>query len=325
MRCQGDLLEVQQELLNSKAGRILLEGQKRLAEQLTDLQEMDPLSLKETAISPRLEAVQQRSRRFLTRLATDRKVKTKASELLGAVEKTPRPSQEFGVLEVQKPQKGRSWSGQDWVATVKEQVLAQLGANRALLADLRELLSGVAWESAAGLQILERTLLQAVSVSGVDCTGTELLDRFENSSSFSDLPVLRQSSGGLLSLLEDLHLEIPAAVRQLLEAQAAGRAQERRRQGRLLGGSESQQKGGGGIQTGACVTKVSQSCVVDLVVVCGDAASWKAALVSSLDDDVVVQGASSLLEQSERVLSQLQEWKSSEALVSTALLPVGLA
>lgn len=258
-RCQGDLLEVQQELLNSKAGRILLEGQKRLAEQLTDLQE--------TAISPRLEAVQQRSRRFLTRLATDRKVKTKASELLGAVEKKIA---------------GASDRLEDWVATVKEQVLAQLGANRALLveslsglslqlqqADLRELLSGVAWESAAGLQILERTLLQAVSVSGVDCTGTELLDRFENSSSFSDLPVLRQSSGGLLSLLEDLHLEIPAAVRQLLEAQAAGRAQ--------------------------------------------DAASWKAALVSSLDDDVVVQGASSLLEQSERVLSQLQEWKSSEA------------
>ncbi|OLP86174.1 hypothetical protein AK812_SmicGene32739 [Symbiodinium microadriaticum] len=124
--CQGDLLEVQQELLNSKAGRILLEGQRRLAEQLTDLQ-----------------------------------VKTKASELLQTVEKKIA---------------GASDRLEDWVATVKEQVLAQLGANRALLveslsglslqlqqADLRELLSGVAW--AAGL-----------------------LDRFENSSSFSDLP-----------------------------------------------------------------------------------------------------------------------------------------
>ncbi|CAJ1457982.1 unnamed protein product, partial [Effrenium voratum] len=48
------------------AGSVLLEGRRRLSVQLAELQE--------TAITPQLDAMQQRSKRFLTRLATDKKV-----------------------------------------------------------------------------------------------------------------------------------------------------------------------------------------------------------------------------------------------------------
>ncbi|CAJ1459389.1 unnamed protein product [Effrenium voratum] len=64
--CQDQLSFIQQELLESKAGSVLLEGRRRLSVQLAELQE--------TAITPQLDAMQQRSKRFLTRLATDKKV-----------------------------------------------------------------------------------------------------------------------------------------------------------------------------------------------------------------------------------------------------------
>eukprot|EP00913_Durusdinium_trenchii_P017383 g16343.t1 len=150
---------IQQELAESKAGHVLLQGQKRLQEQLSQLQE--------TAITPQLDAMHERSRRFLMRLATDRKVKSKASQLFGVVEK-------------------------------------HLAEN-----------------------------------------------------------------GSLLSLLTDLGIEIPSALHQLLKAQAEGRVE--------------------------------------------DVETWKAALKSSLDDEVVVKGATGLVEHGEMMVAKLQELGENQA------------
>eukprot|EP00435_Cladocopium_sp_Y103_P073484 s130_g43.t2 len=241
-----------------KAGAVLLQGHKRLAEQLTQLQE--------TAITPQLDAVQKRSQRFLTHLATDDKVKSKASQLFSAVE------QRFAE---QLPNQL-----EEWVQNLRSQVRDQLGLNRALLVDglkalpvnqeaLREILLA-SWDHTAKLEAqLESCILDALNASGVDCTGTELLNCFESSTAFSNIPVLRQSSGSLLSLLKDLNIEVPTAVQNLLEAHAAGRSQ--------------------------------------------DANAWKAALKSSLDDEVMVKGATGIVEHGERVMAKLQELKENQA------------
>lgn len=256
-RCQEQLQWVL-ELGSSKAGAVLLQGQKRLAEQLTQLQE--------TAITPQLDAVQKRSQRFLTHLATDDKVKSKASQLFSAVE------QRFAE---QLPNQL-----EEWVQNLRSQVRDQLGLNRALLVDglkalpvnqeaLREILLA-SWDHTAKLEAqLESCILDALNASGVDCTGTELLNCFESSTAFSNIPALRQSSGSLLTLLKDLNIEVPSAVQNLLEAHAAGRSQ--------------------------------------------DANAWKAALKSSLDDEVMVKGATGIVEHGERVMAKLQELKENQA------------
>lgn len=256
-RCQEQLQWVL-ELGSSKAGAVLLQGQQRLAEQLTQLQE--------TAITPQLDAVQKRSQRFLTQLASDDQVKSKASQLFSAVE------QRFAE---QLPNQL-----EEWVQNLRSQVRDQLGLNRALLVDglkalpvnqeaLREILLA-SWDHTAKLEAqLESCILDALNASGVDCTGTELLNCFESSTAFSNIPALRQSSGSLLSLLQDLNIEVPSAVQNLLEAHAAGRSQ--------------------------------------------DANAWKAALKSSLDDEVMVKGATGLVEHGERVMAKLQELKENQA------------
>lgn len=256
-RCQEQLQWVL-ELGSSKAGAVLLQGQKRLAEQLTQLQE--------TAITPQLDAVQKRSQRFLTHLATDDKVKSKASQLFSAVE------QRFAE---QLPNQL-----EEWVQNLRSQVRDQLGLNRALLVDglkalpvnqeaLREILLA-SWDHTAKLEAqLESCILDALNASGVDCTGTELVNCFESSTAFSNIPALRQSSGSLLTLLKDLNIEVPSAVQNLLEAHAAGRSQ--------------------------------------------DANAWKAALKSSLDDEVMVKGATGIVEHGERVMAKLQELKENQA------------
>jgi len=159
-------------------------------------------------------------------------------------------------------------------------VLQQLGLNRAQLveglsslrlekADLRAILASASWEQTAQLETqLESSILEAMKASGLECSGTELLERFESSDSFSSLPALRRSSDSLLSLLKDLKVEIPLAVQKLLEAQAAGRT--------------------------------------------ADAQSWKAALKSSLDDELLVNGASGLVEHTELMMAKLQELKGSQ-------------
>ncbi|CAL1172728.1 unnamed protein product, partial [Cladocopium goreaui] len=244
--------------VNFPAGAVLLQGQKRLAEQLTQLQE--------TAITPQLDAVQKRSQRFLTHLATDDKVKSKASQLFSAVE------QRFAE---QLPNQL-----EEWVQNLRSQVRDQLGLNRALLVDglkalpvnqeaLREILLA-SWDHTAKLEAqLESCILDALNASGVDCTGTELVNCFESSTAFSNIPALRQSSGSLLTLLKDLNIEVPSAVQNLLEAHAAGRSQ--------------------------------------------DANAWKAALKSSLDDEVMVKGATGIVEHGERVMAKLQELKENQA------------
>ncbi|CAK8996106.1 unnamed protein product [Durusdinium trenchii] len=249
---------IQQELAESKAGHVLLQGQKRLQEQLSQLQE--------TAITPQLDAMHERSRRFLMRLATDRKVKSKASQLFGVVEKH---------LAEKLPN-----HLEEWVQNLRSQVVEQLGFNRAMLVeglkalplsqeDLRKILVA-SWDQTSKLEAqLESSILDAMSASGLDLTGTELLDCFEGSASFSSIPALQDGSGSLLSLLTDLGIEIPSALHQLLKAQAEGRVE--------------------------------------------DVETWKAALKSSLDDEVVVKGATGLVEHGEMMVAKLQELGENQA------------
>ncbi|CAE8641977.1 unnamed protein product, partial [Polarella glacialis] len=267
---QEQLLEVQEQLLQSKAGRVLLQGQARLTERL--------LKLQETEITPQLEGMHNRSKRFLTRLATDKKVKNKASEIFSVLQSRLTDRWSAGGTS------GGSQGLESWVSSVREAAMSQLGAHRAALvgglsglqlqlkeADLRQLVSGSSWDQTAALEAqLERSLLRALAMTGIRrCSGSELLDRFESAKSLSHIPVVQETSSNVLSVIADLGLEVPSGVRQLLEAQAAGRGQ--------------------------------------------DAAAWHAALVDSLDDDAVVQGASGLVEHGETVLSHIQELKSSQA------------
>lgn len=260
-------LEIQEQIMQSKAGRVLLQGQNRLSEKLAQLQE--------TEITPQLENMEKRGRRFVTRLVTDKKVKNKAFELFSVVQNRFSESlgdtQSVGSLEA-------------WVGTVRERAMRQLGMDRAALVegltglhvqlqkgDLRQILTTASLEQTLVLEEqIEQSLLKAMSLSGINrFSGTDLLDRFESSNALANIPVVQQTSGTVLSLLLDLHIEVPAAVRQLLEAQASGRSQ--------------------------------------------DAAAWHRALVNSLDDELIVKGASELVENSEMVLTRIQELKSSTA------------
>jgi len=258
------LLDLRGKVMQSKTCQVLQEGQTRLTQQLSKLQE--------TSITPQLERVQHRSQRFIARLTTDKKVKSKAAELFTAAQS--RLSERWN--DPNDPQRGGLES---WVTSVKDRVVGQLGMHRVMLVeslggldlqqvDLRQLVAN-SWDPAALEAQLELSLLRAIKLSGIESSGTELLDRFESTSSVAQLPALQRTYQGLLGTLGDLNVEVPMPIRKLLEAQAAGSSH--------------------------------------------DANTWKEAIVSSLDDDSVVSGASELIKKGEMVLTQFQDIKSSKA------------
>jgi len=258
------LLDLRGQVMQSKTGQVLQEGQERLRGQLA--------KLKETSITPQLERMQHRSQRFITRLTTDKKVKTKAFELFSAAQS--RLSEKWN--DPNDPQRG---SLETWVTRVKERVVEQLSVHRAMLVeglgglDLQQLdarqLIAHSWDPVALEAHLEKSLVRAINLSGVDCSGTELLDRFESAHSVTQIPVLQRTYQSVLSVLGDHGIEVPMPIRKLLEAQAAGHTL--------------------------------------------DVGTWQTAIVSSLDDEAVVKGASDLVEQGERVLCRFEELKSSQA------------
>jgi len=255
------LLAVREQLMQSKTGQVLAEGSDRLAAQFMKIQETD--------ITPQLARVQMRSQRFLTRLTTDKKMKNKSYEVFTAVQSRLAKHWEDpanGGLEA-------------WVTSVRERVVGKLTLHRAMLVeslggldlqhlDIRQLIAS-SWDPLALEAQLEHALVKAIMMSGIANSGTELLDRFESSEPVSQIPVVQQTYQGILAALDDLGLEVPAPVRSLLEAQAAGRA--------------------------------------------SDVSAWQAAIVQSLDDDSLVQGASKMMEQGESMLAQIQELRSSTA------------
>eukprot|EP00929_Paragymnodinium_shiwhaense_P118360 TRINITY_DN90290_c0_g1_i1.p1 TRINITY_DN90290_c0_g1~~TRINITY_DN90290_c0_g1_i1.p1 ORF type:complete len:1042 (+),score=266.94 TRINITY_DN90290_c0_g1_i1:124-3249(+) len=258
------LAELQGQVMESKTGKILKEARSRFS---THLQH-----LKDTEIAPHLQRIQGRSKRFVTRLTTDRTVKNKASELFSLAQ---------GRFQERwnDPNSLQRDKLEAWVATVKEKVMGRLSVHRAMLVDglasssfmkltqtdFKQLLAGHSWDPAALEAKLEDVLVRTHRMSGIKCSGTELLDQFERSSSVSEINILQRTSRGLLTSLGDLHIEIPTPLLHLLEAQAAGRSQ--------------------------------------------DVKAWQDAIVGSLDDDNVVKGASQLLERGEAVLARFDGLK----------------
>jgi len=260
---QEDVFALRGEVLQSKAGTVLQEGQERLTAQLQKLQE--------TELTPQLEQMQQRGQRFLTRLSTDKKTKNKALEIFSA-------TQGRVMDRLNDPNDPHRNGIEAWVTSVKDTVVGQLSVHRALLVeslgglnlqdiDLRQLIAN-SWNPVDLEKQLSWSLVQGIKMSGIDQTGTELLDYFENSESVAQLPVLQQTYRSILSVLDDLGLEMPVAMRGLLEAQAAGHTT--------------------------------------------DMDTWKAAVLKSLDEEFVVQGASELVKQGESLIEQFQGLKTSK-------------
>jgi len=256
------LLELRGQVMQSKTGQILSEGQERLRGQLA--------KLRETAITPQLERVQQRSRRFLTRLATDRKVKDKATELFSAARER---------IAAKWTDASDSGNLEAWVGSVKDRVVGQLGAQRALLVDslgglelqqvdLRQLITN-SWDPVALEAQLQRSLVRAVKLSGLESgSGAELLERFEGASLVAKIPAVQRTYQGLLLTLADMNVEVPPPIHKLLEAQAAGRQL--------------------------------------------DAEAWREAVIGSLDDASVVRSAEILVNHGERLLTRCQELKENQ-------------
>jgi hypothetical protein len=91
--------------------------------------------------------------------------------------------------------------------------------------DFRQLVAN-SWDPVALEKHLQRSLVRALRLSGVRCTGSELLDRFESSDAMVQVPAVQRTYQGVLSALADLNIEVPLPVRSLLEAQAAGRSHD---------------------------------------------------------------------------------------------------
>jgi hypothetical protein len=259
------LLGLREQVMQTKTGQVLQEGRSKLAKQLGEL--------RADAINPQLERVQQRGKRLLTRLATDRKMKGKAEELLTAAQ--ARLTERW-----RDPNDPWRKSLEDWVAYVREHwreylrsyLRERLGGLKDLQLeqlDLRQLVAN-SWDPAALEAQLQRFLVRAVKFSGVERSGTELLDKCESASSLAQISGMHRAYQGILCSLGDLKIEVPIPVRRLLEAV---------------------EKAGSG----------------------GD---WRASLVSSLDDETVVQGASKMVEKGESMLKHFQEYKSSSTLAS---------
>jgi len=221
MQHREKILDLNGKFLESKTGKVLQEGQLRLTEQLAKLQDTD--------INPQLERMQQRGQRFLARVTTDRKVKNKALELFTATQ--TRLEKRWN-----DPNDPHRHNIEAWLTNVKERVVGQLSMHRALLVeslgglelqqlDLRQLIAH-SWHPAALEAQLQQSLVQAIKLSGMDNSGTELLDRFENAETVAQIPVVQRTYQGVLGALGDLDIDIPLPIRNLLEAQAAGRTQD---------------------------------------------------------------------------------------------------
>jgi len=257
------LLDLRKQVAQSKTAQVLQDGQSRLQAQLNNLRHTD--------ITPQLQRMQNRSERFLTRLSNDKKFKSKAKQL----------------FSVTKSRLANKWKAQDsltrdnleaWMTILKQRALEQLGAHRTMLVeslsgldlhqmDLRQLITN-SWHPAALERQLQQSLTRAIILSDMDLSGTELLDRFESSSTLVQIPIVQKTYRTVLTFLADLNIDAPAPVRKLLEAQAAG----------------------------------SQH----------DANAWKEAIVQSLDDEAVVQGASDLVSKGESMLVRFQGLKESK-------------
>jgi len=262
---QETILELRGEVLQSKAGQVLQEGQERLRDKL--------LKLQETEISPQIEQMHVRGQRFMTRLSTDKKAKTKAIELFTK-------TQSRIMHRLNDPNDPHRNGIEAWVTSVRDHVVGQLSAHRALLVeslgglnlqdvDLRQIIAN-SWSPVDLEKQLALSLVQGIKLSGIDSSGTELLETFESSDSVAQIPVLQQTYKGILSVLDDIGLEVPEAMRRLLEAQALGHTH--------------------------------------------DMNTWKHAVLKSLDDETVVKGASDLVKHGEILLDQFQGLKTSKTL-----------
>merc|ERR1719456_1838583 len=206
MQRQEEVFELRGEVLQSKAGQVLQEGHERLTKQMQKLQE--------TEITPQLEQMHNRGQRFLTRLSTDKKAKTKAMEIFSA-------TQSRIMDRLNDPNDPHRNGIEAWVTSVKDTIVGQLSAHRAVLVeslgglnlqdiDLRQLVAN-SWSPVDLEKQLSWSLVQGIKLSGLDQTGTELLDYFDSSESVAQLPALKETYRGLLSILDDLGLEIPSA------------------------------------------------------------------------------------------------------------------
>merc|ERR1712176_1074769 len=133
--------------------------------------------------------------------------------------------------------------------------------------DFRQLVAN-SWDPVALEGQLEQSLVRAIKMSGIESSGSELLDHFESANYVAQLPVIQRTYKGVLSALADLNMDVPMPIRKLLEAQAAGESQ--------------------------------------------DINTWKEAIVNSLDEESVVNGASELVKKGETLLTHFQELKSSK-------------
>jgi len=214
-RRQETLQEIQGELLQSRAGQVLQEGHTRIRQQFQKLQD--------TSITPELEKMQFRGQRFFTRLTTDKRVKHKAVEFFTGTQS-----------RIMQRLSSSGNSIEDWVAKVKEHVLGQFSVHWAMLVeslgglnlqdlDLRQLVAN-SWRPVDLEAQIARSMVKGMKLSGLDKSGTELLEQFENSDTVAQIPVLQQTYKSILSVLDDLNIEMPEAIRKLLEAQAAGHA-----------------------------------------------------------------------------------------------------
>jgi hypothetical protein len=214
---QEIVLELHGEVLQSKAGQVLQEGQERLRSQLIKLQE--------TEISPQVEKMQKRGQRFLTRLSTDKKAKNMAMDLFSK-------TQSRIMDRLNDPDDPHRNGIEAWVTSVKDHVVGQLSAHRNLLVeslgglnlqdvDLRQLIAN-SWNPVDLEKQLALSLVQGIKLSGIESSGTELLETFESSDAVAQIPVLQQTYRGILTVIDELGIEVPEAMRRLLEAQAAG-------------------------------------------------------------------------------------------------------
>lgn len=262
---RSSLLKIRAQLMESKTGKVLQQGHSRLARHFADLQ---------STATPQLQQVQQRSKRFLTRLSTDRSLKSKASELYSG-------AQAMITSKWNDASDPRRAGLETWVADVKERIISRLGSHRALLAqslsalqlqqvDVRQLIAN-SWDPAALEAQLERMLVRATKFSGLENTsGAELLDRFEGASAMAQIPALQRTYQGIVATLNDFGLDVPVPIRKLLEAQAAGHH--------------------------------------------SDVEAWRTAIVGSLDDDSVVKGAEELVQQGEKLIRKCQDLKANKTL-----------
>jgi hypothetical protein len=87
--------------------------------------------------------------------------------------------------------------------------------------DLRLIIAN-SWNPVDLEKQLALSLVEGLKLSGMESSGTELLETFESSESVAQIPVLQQTYKGILSIVGDLGIEMPQALRGLFEAQALG-------------------------------------------------------------------------------------------------------